>query len=83
MRRILRRMYLTTVPKRERRQTRKTADGKVIQGTWRDWLDNNGPAKYIADVNAKLAAKLAKKKAEEEAKKAAAKSTEQSVMEGV
>lgn len=68
MRRILRKMYLKTVPRRKRRQTRKTADGKVIQGTWRDWLDNNGPAKYIANIEAIRADKIAKKKAEEIAK---------------
>ncbi|MGE4565515.1 MAG: hypothetical protein AB7F32_11640 [Victivallaceae bacterium] len=47
MRKILRRMYLASVPRRERKKTTVEKGGVINFGTWRKWLASGGPKKYV------------------------------------
>ena len=53
IRKILRNMYRRAVPRRQRRKSFRSADGRIIPGTFRQWLENDGPAKYLAAIAAK------------------------------
>lgn len=55
IRKILRNMYRKAIPHRQRRKTFRSSDGRIIPGTYRQWLNANGPAKYLAAIAAKNA----------------------------
>lgn len=56
IRKILRNMYRKSVPHRQRRKTFHGDDGRIVPGTYRLWLKDNGPAKYLAGIKAKKTA---------------------------
>ena len=49
MRKILRNMYLKSIPRRQRRKSRTIA-GKIMPGTWREWLTDGGPKAYLEAI---------------------------------
>lgn len=59
IRKILRNMYRKSVPHRQRRKSFRADDGRIIPGTYRQWLKDRGPAKYLAGIEAKKTAAAA------------------------
>lgn len=57
LRKIERKMYLATVPHKQRVRSFRSADGRVIPGTWRKWRTQGGVAKFLARIKAANAAK--------------------------
>ena len=61
LRKIERKMYLASVPRRQRIKSRRAIDGRIIPGTWREWRAQGGVAKFIDRIKAANAAKNLKK----------------------
>lgn len=54
MRKILRKMYLKSVPRRNRKKT-EVINGEIVLGTWRRWLILGGPKKYVEAIERRTA----------------------------
>jgi len=57
LRKIERKMYLATVPHKQRVRSHRGSDGRIIPGTWRQWRAQGGVAKFLDQIKAANAAK--------------------------
>ena len=56
LRKIERKMYLATVPHKQRLRSRNYC-GRILSGTWREWRAQGGVAKFLDQIKAANAAK--------------------------